>query len=64
MIGFDIGGTKCAVSVGEYVSGTFEITAKEAIPTDLSKGKYYYFVKIIVDGAAASESDVAVVTVS
>lgn len=40
MIGFDIGGTKCAVSVGEYVSGKFEIKAKKAIPTDLSISAY------------------------
>ena len=52
----------------ENKSGAVKLAGKTAasmtIPTDLSKGKYYYFVKIIVDGAAASESDVAVVTVS
>ncbi len=35
-----------------------------SIPTDLSEGEYYYFVKIIVDGVATVESDVAVLTVS
>ncbi|MBO5210689.1 MAG: hypothetical protein J6B80_02020 [Clostridia bacterium] len=34
------------------------------IPTDLTVGEHYFFVKIIVDGAAASESEAAVVTVA
>lgn len=36
MIGFDIGGTKCAISVGEHTKEGIEITDKKVIPTDLS----------------------------
>ncbi len=36
MIGFDIGGTKCAVCVGEYEGDELKITAKRQISTDLS----------------------------
>ena len=34
------------------------------IPTDLTAGTYYYFVKIIIDGMASTNSSVAKVTVS
>lgn len=34
MIGFDIGGTKCAVCLGEEVNGKLQITDKRIIPTD------------------------------
>lgn len=36
MIGFDIGGTKCAVSVGYEENGSLRIESKKIIPTDLS----------------------------
>ena len=36
MIGFDIGGTKCAVSIGKEINGILQIEKKESIPTDLS----------------------------
>ena len=36
MIGIDIGGTKCAVSIGKEVNGILHIEKKESIPTDLS----------------------------
>ena len=39
-------------------------TASMTIPTTLSKGSYYYFVKVIVDGIAQINSDVAKVTVA
>jgi hypothetical protein len=39
-------------------------TATMKIPTTLEKGKYYYFVKVIADGVAGINSDVATVTVS
>ncbi len=39
-------------------------SASMAIPTDLTAGKYYYFVKIKVDGIDAVESNVSTVTVS
>lgn len=40
MLGFDIGGTKCAVSVGESVNGTLTILDKRVMPTDLSVSPY------------------------
>ena len=40
MIGFDIGGTKCAVSVGHEKNGKLIIDRKEVIPTDLSVSPY------------------------
>ena len=40
MIGFDIGGTKCAVSVGYEKDGTLIIEQKKIIPTDLSVSPY------------------------
>ncbi|MBO4693865.1 MAG: hypothetical protein J5659_05705 [Clostridia bacterium] len=39
-------------------------SASMAIPTDLTAGSYYYFVKLKVDGIDATESNVATVTVS
>ena len=36
MIGIDIGGTKCAVSIGKEVNGILRVESKESIPTDLS----------------------------
>ena len=36
MIGFDIGGTKCAVSVGYEQEQTLHVLEKKVIPTDLS----------------------------
>ena len=40
MIGFDIGGTKCAVCVGEERDGGLLLLHREAIPTDLSVSPY------------------------
>lgn len=40
MVGFDIGGTKCAVSVGEVQNGELRILQKRKIPTDLSVSPY------------------------
>ncbi|MBQ8740324.1 MAG: ROK family protein [Clostridia bacterium] len=40
MIGFDIGGTKCAVSIGEEKDGIMHILDKKAIPTDHSVSAY------------------------
>lgn len=52
----------------ENKSGAVKVAGGNAatlnIPTDLTVGKHYFFVKIIVDGAAASESEAAVVTVA
>ena len=40
MIGFDIGGTKCAVCLGREVGGHLEILEKRSIPTDHSISPY------------------------
>lgn len=40
MIGFDIGGTKCAVSIGKEKSGAMCILNKKIIPTDHSVSAY------------------------
>ena len=40
MIGIDIGGTKCAVSIGYETNGLLTIEKKESIPTDLSVSPY------------------------
>lgn len=40
MIGFDIGGTKCAVSVGYEKDGEIIVLEKKIIPTDLSVSPY------------------------
>ncbi len=36
LLGFDIGGTKCAVCLGEAADGSLRVTGKEVIPTDLT----------------------------
>ena len=40
MIGIDIGGTKCAVSIGYETNGLLTVEKKESIPTDLSVSPY------------------------
>ncbi len=40
MIGFDIGGTKCAVSIGQEKDGVMHILSKKVIPTDHSVSGY------------------------
>lgn len=40
MNGFDIGGTKCAVSMGKETDSGIEITGKKVIPTDLTVSPY------------------------
>lgn len=40
MIGFDIGGTKCAVTVGEETGGVLHIKNKMVIPTDHTVSAY------------------------
>ena len=40
MIGFDIGGTKCSVSHGEFENGEFVILDKRVIPTDVGTDPY------------------------
>ena len=52
----------------EAGNGAVKIAAASAasmtIPTTLKAGKYYYFVKVTVDGLASTRSNVATVTVS
>lgn len=36
MLGFDIGGTKCAVTVGEYNDGEIHVVGKKRVATDLT----------------------------
>lgn len=40
MIGFDIGGTKCAVCIGEEIDGELHILNKKSIPTDKTISAY------------------------
>ena len=40
MVGFDIGGTKCAVCIGEDIGGELIINDKRVIPTDHSVSPY------------------------
>ena len=40
MIGFDIGGTKCAVCIGQESDGNLHILDKQSIPTDHSLSPY------------------------
>lgn len=40
MVGFDIGGTKCAVTIGKETEEGLQILAKKSIPTDLSVSAY------------------------
>lgn len=40
MIGFDIGGTKCAVTIGEEIAGELRIKDKRVIPTDHKVSAY------------------------
>ncbi len=40
MIGFDIGGTKCAVCIGEECDGDIKITGRKVMSTDHSKSPY------------------------
>ena len=40
MIGFDIGGTKCAVCIGHEENGDLQILNKKSIPTDPSISAY------------------------
>ena len=52
MIGIDIGGTKCAVSIGYEQNGELVIERKESIPTDLSLSPYDMLEKLsaLLDG--------------
>lgn len=40
MVGFDIGGTKCAVTIGKETEEGLQILVKKSIPTDLSVSAY------------------------
>lgn len=47
-----------AVKIANATSSSF------TIPTDLTAGKYYYFVRMTVDGISSTDSSVAVITVA
>lgn len=47
-IGFDIGGTKCAVSIGEEKDGILKILDKKVIPTDFNISPYEMIDKMCV----------------
>lgn len=49
-LGFDIGGTKCAVVLGRYENDMMTITEKKAFPTEVEKG-YEYTVNNIFSSA-------------
>lgn len=55
MLGFDIGGTKCAVSVGESVNGALRILDKRVMPTDHSVSPYEMLDRLC--GAAREMTD-------
>lgn len=40
MVGFDIGGTKCAVCIGQEIDGKLQILDKRSIPTDCNASPY------------------------
>lgn len=63
MIGIDIGGTKCAVSVGREKNGKLEITNKMAIPTDLTISPYEMTDKLL-DLAKSMTDDIDTVGIS
>ena len=62
-IGFDIGGTKCAVCVGQEIEGGIEILGKKVIPTDLTISPYEMIDKMYSAARAITE-DIDVVGIS
>lgn len=54
MIGFDIGGTKCAVSMGEESNGKLLIKDKRKIMTDHSVSAYKMIDRNIQNSGASS----------
>jgi len=63
VIGFDIGGTKCAVCVGEEVNGELLIKDKKIIPTDHSISPYEMIGRMCAD-AEKITSDFSVIGIS
>ena len=55
-IGFDIGGTKCAVCVGREIEGGIEILDKKVIPTDLTISPYEMIDKMYSAAKAITEN--------
>ena len=56
MIGFDIGGTKCAVSIGEEIDGVMHIKNKRVVPTDHNISPYQ-MIDIMCDLASEMTDD-------
>ena len=63
MIGFDIGGTKCAVTVGEVRDGQLVILDKRVMPTDRRVTPYEMLARMC-DEAAEMSGDIAQVGIS
>jgi len=62
-IGFDIGGTKCAVCIGKETENGIEISDKKVIPTDLSVSPYE-MIDRMYDAAKSMADNVDVVGIS
>lgn len=63
MLGFDIGGTKCAVTVGEEIDGILNIKNKMVIPTD-HKISAYEMIDKMCDMAATMTDDFSHIGIS
>ena len=49
-LGFDIGGTKCAVVTAKYEDGALTVLKRECLPTDLSVSPYEMLDRLIALG--------------
>lgn len=59
LLGFDIGGTKCAVITAKYEGGELELCARESIPTDRGAGPYEMIDRLcaLADGILEARPD-------
>lgn len=62
LLGFDIGGTKCAVCIGRYEGDTLKVENKQAIPTDLTVSPETMLSRLmtLADGLLKSETPRAI----
>ena len=63
MIGFDIGGTKCAVSIGEEIDGIMHIKNKMTVPTNHNISAYE-MIDIMCDMASKMTDDFSCIGIS
>ena len=56
MIGFDIGGTKCAVCIGKETGNGIEIIDKKVIPTDLTISPYDMIDRMCYEAKSMTDS--------